>query len=223
MEYIIILLEGVITFISPCMLPMLPIYLSYFAASETDKNSKTKTLINVVFFVIGFTIIFTLLGVFSASLGVFLKTNMNIVNIILGSVVILLGINFTGVIKLPIINKSRGISNIKNKATFVSSFLFGIIFAVTWTPCVGTFLGAALSIIAISSNIIKGITLILVYCLGLGIPFLISALFIDKLKNTFDGIKKHYKTINIVCGIFLCIIGLLMVTGLIDKYFSLII
>lgn len=223
MEYIIILLEGVITFISPCMLPMLPIYLSYFAGQETDKNNTLKTIINTVAFVIGFTIVFTLLGVFSASLGIFLKANMNIVNIVLGIIVILFGISFMGVINIPVINKNRGISTRTTKATVISSFVFGVIFSITWTPCVGAFLGTALSIITVSSNVLKGITLILAYCLGLGIPFVISALLIDRLKNTFDGIKKHYKSINVVCGIFLCIIGVLMLTGLIDKYFSLII
>ena len=221
MEYIIILLEGIITFISPCMLPMLPIYLSYFAGQENEGKNTIKMLINVIAFVLGFTLIFTILGVFSATLGVFLKSNMKIINIVLGIIVILFGINFMGVINIPLLNKSKGIKIQKTKTTVISSFLFGVIFSITWTPCVGAFLGTALSIITVSSNILKGTTLILVYCLGLGIPFVISALLIDKLKNTFNSIKKHYKVINKTCGVFLCIIGILMITGLINKYFNL--
>lgn len=222
MEYIIILLEGIITFISPCMLPMLPIYLSYFAGQENEEKNTIKMLINVIAFILGFTIIFTLLGIFSASLGVFLKSNMNIINIVLGIIVILFGINFMGVLNIPLLNKSNGIKIKKTKATVISSFLFGVVFSITWTPCVGAFLGTALSIITVSGNLLKGVTLILVYCLGLGIPFVISALLIDKLKNTFNSIKKHYPVINMICGVFLCIIGILMITGMIDKYFNLI-
>lgn len=221
MEYIIIFLEGIITFISPCMLPMVPIYLSYFAGQEIEENSTKKTLINVIAFILGFTSVFTLLAIFSASLGMLLKANMNIVSIILGIIVILFGIQYMGVININVLNKSKGVRVKKQSLKFLSSFLFGIVFSITWTPCVGAFLGTALSLITINGNILKGIILILAYCFGLGIPFVISVLLIDKLKNTFIFIKKHYKPINIVCGVFLCIIGICMATGLIDKYFML--
>lgn len=223
MEYIIIFLEGIITFISPCMLPMLPIYLSYFAGQETEEKNTKKTLVHVIGFILGFSTVFTVLAVFSASLGMLLKANMKVVNIILGIIVILFGLQFMGVLNLNILNNSKGMRLRKKNLSFWTSVLFGIIFSITWTPCVGAFLGTALSIITISSNILKGITLILTYCLGLGIPFVISALLIDKLKNTFSFIKTHYKVINIVCGVFLCIIGICMSTGLIDKYFTLMI
>lgn len=221
MEYIIILLEGIITFISPCMLPMLPIYISYFAGQETTEKSTLKTVCNAITFVLGFTLVFIMLGVFSASIGMILKSNIKIVNVILGIIVILFGLNFMGVIKLDIINKCRGIKLKENRFQVLSSFVFGVIFSITWTPCVGAFLGTALSIITISGNISKGLFLIITYCIGLGLPFVISAVFIDKLKNVFSSIKKHYGLINKICGIFLCIIGILMVTGLIDKYFNL--
>ena len=220
MEYIIIFLEGIITFISPCMLPMLPIYLSYFAGQEAEKSIK-KSLSNVLAFIIGFTTVFTILAVFSASLGILLKTNMQIVNIILGIIVIIFGLQFMGIINISILNKSNNMRLKNNSLNFISSLLFGIIFSITWTPCIGAFLGTALSIITISGNILKGIILILIYCLGLGIPFLISAVLIDKLKNTITFIKKHYKKVNIICGAFLCIIGICMALGLIDKYFML--
>lgn len=223
MEYIIILLEGIITFISPCMLPMLPIYLSYFAGQKTEQKGMVKTLINVLGFILGFTTVFTILAVFSASLGIILKNNIKLVNIILGIIVVVFGLDFMGIINSSSINKSRGIKGSNKNFNFISSLMFGIIFSITWTPCVGVFLSTALSIITISGNILKGITLIITYCLGLGIPFVISALLLDKLKNTFDCIKKHYNVINKVCGIFLCVIGILMITGLINKYFNIII
>ena len=223
MEYILIFLEGIITFISPCMLPMLPLYVSYFTGQNVDKKkSKMLALINATSFVIGFTLVFTLLGTFSATLGMFLKENINIVNIFLGLVIIIFGINYMGVINIPVINSSKGIKMNVDRYNLVSSFVLGVIFSITWTPCVGAFLGAALSIIVINGNALKGISLIIVYSLGLGIPFILSALLIDKFKNTFEYIKKHYLVINRICGAFLCVIGILVMTGLVNQYFKLI-
>lgn len=221
MEYILIFLEGIITFISPCMLPMLPIYVSYFAGQTEAKNeNKMKTLLNAISFVIGFTLVFMLLGIFSATLGTFLKENINIVNIVLGIIICIFGINYMGILKLPVINKSKGIDINISKYNIWTSFVLGIVFAITWTPCVGTFLGTALSIIIINGTILKGTVLILIYSLGLGIPFVVSALLIDRLNNTFDYIKKHYLVINRVCGAFLFVIGILMMTGLVNEYFK---
>ena len=205
------------------MLPMIPVYLSYFAAQGTEEKNTKRMLLNIIAFILGFTIVFTLLAVFSATIGILLKTNMHIVNVILGVIVIVFGLQFMGIININILNKGNGMRLNQRNFKFLSSFLFGIIFSVTWTPCVGVFLGTALSVITISGDILKGVILILIYCLGLGIPFVISALLIDKLKNTFDVIKKHYKIINIICGVFLCIIGICMATGLIYKYFALMI
>ena len=127
MEYIIILLEGIITFISPCMLPMLPIYISYFAGQEVDEKNTLKKLANVIGFVLGFTIIFTVLGVFSASLGILLKNNMKIVNIVLGIIVFMFGLSFMGVININKIYKGKGVRVKNENMRFLSSVLFGII------------------------------------------------------------------------------------------------
>jgi len=217
-------LEGIITFISPCILPMLPIYISYFMGQDKKEDGKfnVKALTNALSFVLGFTCIFTILGALSASLGNLVKKYVEYINIVLGIFIIIFGINLMGVINIPGINKTRGIKLKIKRFTCISSFIFGIIFGVTWSPCVGAFLGTALSIIAVNGNIITGITLIVTYCLGLGIPFIISTLLIDKLKSTFNYIKSHYQVINKICGIFLCIIGMLMITGLINKYFELV-
>ena len=222
MEYVLVFLEGIITFISPCMLPMLPIYISYFAGRDDSKASKTVTLLNAICFVIGFSIIFTALGVFSATLGIFLKNNNRIVNIILVIIIVIFGINYMEIIKIPGINNSKGIKININKYNCMSSVIMGVVFSITWSPCVGAFLGTALSIILVNGNIIKGTILILIYCLGLGIPFVISAILINRLKNTIDYIKKHYLLITRVSGAFLCIIGILMMAGTMDKYFMLV-
>lgn len=212
MLYLISFLEGIITFISPCMLPMLPVYVSYFAGNDEEKGTG-KTLINALGFVLGFTVIFILMGAFAGAVGGFLRKYQIAVNIITGLIVIFFGLNFMGVFR---INIFRGMSGrMDNKELgFFSSLLFGIIFSVGWTPCVGTFLGSALMMASGSGSTLKGIFMLIAYSLGLGIPFIASALLIDKLKGAFNFIKRHYNIINIVSGILLIIVGILMMTGL---------
>ena len=103
---------------------------------------------------------------------------------------------------------------------FFSAFLFGVFLSVGWTPCVGAFLGSALALASSEGDMLKGIIMLLLYSLGLGVPFLLSAVLIDKLKGAFTFIKKNYKIINTVCGIFLVIIGILMMTGLMNRFLS---
>lgn len=210
-------LEGIITFISPCLLPMIPIYLSYFAGGDVADN-KTKTIKNAFGFVIGFTIVFVLLGAFASSIGIFLKQYSRIIEIIFGIIIIIFGINFTGLINIKFLNRANSMKVETRDLNFIKSVLFGIIFSVTWTPCVGTFLGSALMLAATSQHVIEGIFMLLCYSIGLAIPFLVAAVLINKLKTTFDFIKKHYKVINIICGIFLIGIGILMLTGYLRQF-----
>ncbi|MBQ9112743.1 MAG: cytochrome c biogenesis protein CcdA [Clostridia bacterium] len=219
MQYFISFLEGIITFISPCLLPMLPIYISYFAGGK-EERSTLKTLINALGFVLGFTLVFVSLGAFAGTLGGFLQKYKTAVNIVTGLIVIFFGLNFMGVFKLNIF---KGIKNpfAKKDMGFVSALLFGIIFSIGWTPCVGAFLGSALMLAAQQGTAATGIIMLLLYSLGLGIPFVASALLIDKLKGAFAWIKRHYGIINTVCGCLLVAVGLLMATGLMSKFLSL--
>lgn len=210
-------LEGIITFISPCLLPMIPIYLSYFAGGSIA-NNKTKTIKNAFGFVIGFTIVFVLLGAFASSIGIFLKQYSRIMEIVFGIIIIIFGINFTGLINIKFLNRANSMKVETRDLNFIKSILFGIIFSVTWTPCVGTFLGSALMLAATSEHVVEGIFMLLCYSIGLAIPFLVAAVLINKLKTTFDFIKKHYKVINIICGIFLIGIGILMLTGYLRQF-----
>lgn len=213
MQYLVSFTEGIITFISPCLLPMLPVYLSYFAGG--GERSTKKTLIGASGFVAGFTIVFTALGALAGTLGGFLTQYKTAVNIILGLIVIFFGLNFMGVFRVRLFTGSK--KTVKNHTGFFSSVLFGVVFSVGWTPCVGAFLGSALAMASGEGDTGKGIIMLLLYSLGLGIPFLLSAVLIDKLKTAFAFIKKNYKVINTVCGIFLVIIGILMMTGLMNK------
>ena len=216
MQYFISFLEGIITFISPCLLPMLPVYVSFFAGGS-ERNTK-KTIKNSLGFIMGFTIIFVLLGALAGTLGKLLNQYNTIVNIVTGVIVIFFGLNFLGVFKLNIFKGTKNV-NTENLG-FFSSMLFGIVFSIGWTPCVGAFLGSALMLATSQGQVLQGVIMLLLYSLGLGIPFLISAVLIDKLRTAFTFIKKHYKVINTVCGCFLILIGILMATGLMGKFLN---
>lgn len=210
MQYIISFLEGIITFVSPCLLPMIPIYVSYFAGG--GERSRKKTFLGALGFVLGFTAVFMTLGALAGTIGSFLKQYQTAVNFISGLVVIFFGLNFLGVLKL---NLFRGMTKTvrTDNMGFFSSMLFGMIFSIGWTPCVGAFLGSALMLASQQGHVLEGILMLLAYSIGLGIPFTLSAVLIDYLKTTFDFIKKHYQIINLISGIFLVLIGVMMATG----------
>lgn len=226
MQYLISFLEGIITFVSPCLLPMLPIYISYFAGgNDSDGENaggakKNKRVIkNALGFILGFTVIFILLGALAGTLGRLLNEYQTVVNIITGLIVIFFGLNFLGVFKINIF-KGTSMGKTKNMG-FFSSVLFGVVFSIGWTPCVGAFLGSALMLATSQGNVLEGVMMLLLYSLGLGIPFFISAILIDRLKGAFSFIKKHYRIINIISGVFLIIIGVLMATGLFGRFLTL--
>ena len=222
MEYFLLFLEGIITFISPCILPLLPLYVSYFVGgNENGVKSKYNALVNSLGFVLGFTIIFTLLGTLAGTFGAFIKEQSVIINILGGFIVVLFGANYMGIFKIPFLERSLKINTKIKTFKFLSSIAFGIIFAIGWTPCVGTFLGAALMIAVNSQDILKGTIMLLIYSIGLAIPFVICAILIDKLKETFNFIKRNYKVINKISGIILVIIGISIMTGYLNKILSL--
>ena len=214
MQYFITFLEGIITFISPCLLPMLPIYVSYFAGG--NERSMKRTIKNALGFVAGFTTVFVAMGALAGILGSLLTEYHTIVNIVTGLIVIFFGLNFLGIFKL---NLFRGFSHQQGQKelNFFSSYLFGLIFSVAWTPCVGVFLGSALSLASQQGHLVDGSLMLLVYSLGLGIPFVFSAILIDKLKSTFNFIKRNYKIINLISGSLLIVVGILMTSGLLNR------
>ena len=218
MQYFILFLEGIITFISPCLLPMIPVYVSYFAGGE---NAKGGALKNSFGFVAGFTAMFLLMGALAGTIGSFLTRYRTAVNLVTGLIVILLGLGFLGLFRLPFFGRmGKGEKN--GSMSFISSVLFGVVFSIGWTPCVGAFLGSALMMASREGSMLKGIIMLLMYSLGLGIPFILSAVLIDKLKSAFDIIKRNYGIINKISGGILVAVGILMVFGLFDKLLVLI-
>ena len=216
MQYFITFLEGIITFLSPCLLPLLPIYISYFAGG--GERSSSKTLITALGFVTGFTLMFVSMGALAGTVGSFLRQYQTAVNLVSGLVVVYFGLSFLGVVHL---NLFRGGHRLKDQNIgFFSALLFGIVFSVGWTPCVGAFLGSALMQASQQGSTLMGMGMLLCYSLGLGIPFLLSAILIDHLKSAFDWVKKHYHIINTVSGCLLILVGILMATGLLGRFLT---
>ncbi|MBQ9069531.1 MAG: sulfite exporter TauE/SafE family protein, partial [Eggerthellaceae bacterium] len=142
-------------------------------------------------------------------------------NVVCGLVVVFFGLHFAGVVKIPALQKTLRPNMDRPVRGPFSSFLFGVVFAIGWTPCVGAFLGSALSMAAASGSTVQGVILLVCYSLGLGVPFVISALLIDQLEGAFTWVKKHYQVINVVCGVLLVVVGVLMATGQLGRFLSL--
>ena len=218
MQYLISFLEGVITFISPCLLPMLPVYLSYFAGG--GERGTGRTVRNALGFVLGFTLVFVSMGALAGSVGGFLRSHQTAVNVLSGLIVIFFGLHFLGLIRLNLF-RGGGRAVRTEEMGFFPAVLFGVVFSLGWTPCVGAFLGSALALASQRGHVGEGMAMLLAYSLGLGVPFLLSAVLIDKLKSAFDWIKGHYGVINRICGGLLILVGILMATGTMGRLLSL--
>lgn len=211
MQQLLLGVEGVLTFISPCLLPMLPIYIAYLTG-QTDKDSdkqKTSLLLQAIFFVLGFTIVFILMGIFVTTIGRFVLINRTLIHFIAGSFMILLGIDY--LFGNPVMNRLNIMPRSSLKQS--NSFVFGMIFSLTWTPCVGTFLASALSYAATSSSYLESVTLLLSFSFGLGIPFILSALLLNEMNHVLTWIKQHYRIIQTVSALFLIVMGISTMFG----------
>lgn len=215
MQYLIVFIEGILSFISPCHLPLIPLYVAYIAGATGDETiEKNVVLKNSTGFVIGFTIVYVCLGAFAGTIGSFLFKYQTYFNVAIGIVVILFGLNFLGLLpKFFNRHSHNSLEAPKSNLGFGSSLIFGLVFAIGWTPCVGAFLGSALFLAGQQGSALQGTLMLLCFSLGLGIPFIISALLIDHLNSTFDFIKRNFKTVTIISGVFLIIMGLLMAFG----------
>lgn len=199
---------------------MLPIYFIYLAGGN-DQNIKPKSrlLINSIGFVIGFSLVFTVLGATATSLGHFLSNHRGLLEKVSGAVMIVFGLNFIGILKLSFINMEKRIDFKFKSLGFITSIIFGMVFAFGWSPCLSSFLGSALALASNSKTIFEGVFLLLCFSIGLGIPFIITSIIFERVKGAFKQIQKHSRTINIVSGALLIIAGILVFTGSF-KYFN---
>ena len=241
MDYLLTFLEGLASFISPCMLPMIPLYLSYFAGEDeideqepqtspvvdktespaettlqtaTEETEKHLVVVRSLFFVIGFTLMFVVFGGLVGLIGGYINKHKTIINIVAGAIVIIFGLSYIGLFRLPFF---KGLKKSYKVDGAWSAFLFGIVFAVGVGPCTGAFLGSALALASTSGTVAKGLLLLLFYSMGIGIPFIITAVLTDKTKKLFGFIKRHFKAVKIVSGSLLVVMGILMAAGVMDK------
>ena len=213
--YLVVFLEGIASFISPCVLALIPTYISYLAGTtmgeiENSNHSKQTLMINAGGFIFGLFIVFGLLGATATALGRALNMNTALLQKISGVVIVIFGIFYTGLINFNFMNKEKRIHMKKVVPTLGGSIIFGMSFAFGWTPCIGPALGAVLMIAANTATLGKGILLLGVYTTGLGLPLLLIAFFIEKLINSMQKIYKYFDITKLVSGILLIVIGLLI-------------
>ena len=213
-------IEGIITFISPCLLPLLPVYLGFFAGGAPQRK-KNGALFGALVFILGFTAAFTAMGAVAGGIGAALARWSGLLEKLGGLLIILFGLNYLGVLSISWLNRVSRREVSGRQPGFFASFLFGLAFSIGWSPCVGAFLGSALLMASQQGSVGQGVLLLLSYCAGLGLPFLVAALLVDQFESTLRWIKSHYRIINLVSGLLLVMMGLLMMTGLLARWIAL--
>lgn len=212
---------GFLSFISPCVLPIVPGYISFISGvslneieTTGDKSkARRKIILNTLFFILGFSLIFILLGATATAVGQFLFDNLPILSQIAGVIIVIFGLHMAGVFKIKFLQYEKRIHTQTKPLGFLGSFVVGLAFAFGWTPCIGPILGAILGIAAQKETVWQGIVLLTSYSAGLGIPFLITGISISAFYNFFNKIKRYFKTIEIIGGVMLIVVGILMITG----------
>ena len=209
-------LAGLISFLSPCVLPLIPGYISYISGTSFNKligRKKNLVVIKTIFFTLGFSFVFISLGSTASYIGKFFLTNSDIFRIIAGLIIIFFSLQIIGIINFKFMNKDIRIFTDRYNHSLSFPLLVGAAFGFGWTPCIGPILGAILTLAAIEENIGKGILLLSFYSLGLAIPFVISGVLIDKFLLFSKGFKKYISTITKVGGAILLLTGIAILTG----------
>lgn len=214
MQYLFTFAEGIFAFVSPCILPMLPIFLAYISADE--KQSLSKRFVNTLFFVLGFTTAFVAMGATAFSLASFLSRYKTFLVKLAGVMLVFFGFVYMDFITLNI----GGSAARKEKSGLLSNFLFGISYSFGWTPCMGAFLGSALALAGVQETVFQGMRLLACFGLGLGVPFMLFALMYEKLKGVTGFLKTHSETIKKIGGILLIVVGLAMIFDFFGYYMT---
>ncbi len=212
------LTAGLISFVSPCVLPVVPAYLSFVSglsieemrASGSDKSLRRTMLLNCLAFVAGFSAVFIALGASATFVGAFLNENMQILAKIAGVVIVIFGLHTIGIFKIPFLNYEKRFHQNQKSAGMLGSFVVGLAFAFGWTPCIGPILGAILGVASTSGSVGKGMMLLSFYSLGLGVPFILAGLSVDSFFRWSGKVKSNFRVIEIVSGLFLIIVGLMI-------------
>ena len=222
---------GLISFISPCVLPIVPGYLSFISGVSFEEMQSTgnrsavrkRIMLNALFFIFGFSLVFIALGASATAIGQFLSEQQNIISKIAGGIIVIFGIHMTGIFKIPFLNYEKRFHTEGKKLGLLGAFLVGFAFAFGWTPCIGPILAGILVLASRQETIGQGILLLTSYSLGLGIPFFLTALSLSAFFNVFNKFKRHLHKVEIVGGILLIVIGVLIMTNyltILSGYFA---
>src|SRR5438309_5869262 len=220
---------GLVSFLSPCVLPLVPGYVSLISGAGVEelKSQESqllrKVMLNSVGFILGFSIVFIALGAISTQVGQLMARYKSVLAQVAGVVIILFGLHLTGIFKIKALYTDARLHSIKGGSTWGGAFLFGFAFAFGWTPCVGPILAVILGIAAVQDSVFKGILLLAVYSLGLAIPFLLTSLGIQRFLKFYSRFRSHMHALEVGSGVLLIALGTLLVLGrftLLSNYLS---
>jgi len=211
---------GLLSFLSPCILPLIPVYISYITGVSFDElrqsrggEVRRKTLVHSLLFILGFSFVFIALGASASYLGKLLINYKELISRLGGALIVIFGLYLTGIFKSNFLSKEKKIAINLKKGTKIGSILFGVTFAAAWTPCVGPILGSILVLAGTRESMIGGMGLLGVYSLGIAVPFILSALLINSFLVQFSKFKRYLPAVGIICGLLLIVVGLLLATG----------
>jgi cytochrome c-type biogenesis protein len=214
-------IAGLVSFLSPCVLPLVPGYISIISGSSLDQlkargndTSLLRTvLLNSVAFILGFTLTFVLLGGSATWIGQVLVSRMQLLGRIAGLILIVFGIHLLGIVKINALYQDKRFHNVEKRRGPLGSFVLGLAFAFGWTPCIGPILAGILTIASTKQTVTEGMMLLGVYSAGLGIPFLLTSLALNQFLSFYSRFKKHFHAVEMVSGALVIAVGVLMVTG----------
>lgn len=212
----IALIAGVISFLSPCVLPIVPPYLAFMAGTsmeDVESGKNRKVIGAAIFFVLGLSTVFMMMGLGASALGKTFAIYKNQLAIGGGVVIMILGLHFLDIMRIPLLYREARIEAKTKGGSLIGAYLLGLAFAFGWTPCIGPILGAILGIVVNEADATKGLVLMMAYSAGLGLPFILAAVFIQKAIKTMNKFKRHLDRIEKISGLMLWTIGLMMITG----------
>lgn len=223
--YIGAFIAGLLSFLSPCVLPLIPSYIMYITgisyadmlAEHPSHIIRQKSILHSLSFICGFTVVFVLLGASATFIGSFLHEHAVIIRKVGGILLVFLGLHVTGLLPFKFLLGEKRVTIKHKPAGYAGSFLVGIVFAAGWTPCIGPILAAILAVAATEDKVYQGILLLLLYSMGLGVPFFLSALAMHRFLAMFNRFKKYIRICEVITGIFLMVIGVLIYTNWLSR------
>jgi cytochrome c-type biogenesis protein len=225
-------LAGLASFLSPCVLPLVPIYLAQLVGQgiyqsigdREERAGRFITFLHALSFMLGFTLAFIALGATASTLGGFLRANQFLLRQVGGIALIIIGLHLTGILKLPFLYWQKHFEFRPSRPSYPASFVIGLIFAIGWTPCIGLILGPILALAANAVTLRQGVLLLLAYSLGLGVPFLLLGLGLDRFSKILKWLKPHLGKVEIGTGVIMILVGLMIYFNLLiylNHYFNL--